>query len=440
MKPHRIVVAEPLTPELDAALRAEPAFQVVDRHGLAGLELAEALGDAEALVIRGATTVGAEALPAAGPFRAVARAGVGVDNVDVAACTARGIAVINAPSANAIPAAEHTLALMLGLARRLGPAATAMRDGRWERSRPGFELHGRTLGILGLGRIGGEVAQRAGAFGMRIVAFDPYVGPARFDRLGVRLARSAASVFEEADVATLHVPLTAGTRHLVDADLLDHAKPGAVLVNAARGGVVDEAALLTALDQGRLAGAALDVFETEPLPANSPLRRREDVLVTPHLGAATSEAHARVAASIVESLRRMLVDGDADGAVNGPVVGAAARGRLAPLVAAANRLGRRGAGHLPPNPERIRVRGRGVRPDDLPHLLPPLLYGLFGEGLGESTRVPTDAAVLADERGVLLESVIGRSGAGAGPRLDIRVNAVYGHLRLDQPLEDDAQR
>jgi D-3-phosphoglycerate dehydrogenase len=296
----RILVAEPIAAAGLAILRER--HEVDERYGLAPAELREAIPGYEALVVRSQVQADAALLRAGTNLRVVGRAGVGLDNVDVGVARELGIAVVNAPDGNTIAAAEHTLALLLAAARRIPAADASVRAGEWTRSRfQGFELRGRTLGIIGLGRIGRAVAERAAAFGMRLLGSDPNVAPDALGRLPVALV-DLDVLLAEADVITIHVPLAAETRHLMDAAAIARLKPGAVVLNVARGGVVDEAALAAALRDGRVAAAAVDVFEQEP-PVGSPLLDAPNVVLTPHIAASTAEAQIAVG---VEVARRIL--------------------------------------------------------------------------------------------------------------------------------------
>jgi D-3-phosphoglycerate dehydrogenase len=256
-------------------------------------------------------------LLAKGPrLKVVGRAGVGVDNIDLPAATERGIAVLNSPAGNTVAAAELTMALILSVVRRVAEADRSMRAGKWERSRlRGLQLKDRTLGLVGAGRIGSEVAGRCRAFGMKILAYDPYLTAERANDIGLALT-GLDEVLTRGDIISLHVPLTDETFHLIDEGALSRMKPGAFVVNVSRGGVIDEEALGRALIGGRLAGAALDVFEFEPLPPNSPLLNLPNVVLTPHLGASTVEAQELVAREIAESVRDALALGDLSGSVN----------------------------------------------------------------------------------------------------------------------------
>src|SRR5437667_12046 len=278
----KIVIADDLPASALELFRAEPGWTVDARSGRAAADLAADVSDADALLVRSATIVDARLLTAAPRLRIVARAGTGVDNVDVAAATARGVLVVNAPGANSISVAEHALALMLALARSVPAADRAMKDGRWEKRRfVGTELRGKTLGVAGLGRIGQEVARRARAFGMRIVAHDPFISADVAAGLGVEL-QSLDELCATSDYVTLHLPSTPETRHLFDDERFSRCRPGMRLVNTARGDLVDPEALSRAIERGTVAAAALDVFETEPpadwSPANLP-----PVIATPHI-------------------------------------------------------------------------------------------------------------------------------------------------------------
>src|SRR6202011_753906 len=285
----RVLVTEQLAPRgLDAL--SEAGFDVDKRLGLSPEQLIDAVKGAAALIIRSATRVTGEVLDAGTDLVVVGRAGIGLDNVDVEAATRRGVMVVNAPQSNVLSAAEHTVALMLAQARNIPQANADLKAGAWNRSRwEGVELHGKTLGIVGLGRVGVLVAQRALAFGMRLAAYDPYVSAERARQIGVQLVGDLGELVAEADFLTIHLPKTRETIGLIDAEMLARAKPTLRLVNTARGAIVDENALADAVREGRIAGASLDVFAAEPT-TESPLFALDHVVVTPHLGASTAEA------------------------------------------------------------------------------------------------------------------------------------------------------
>ncbi len=274
---------------------------VVDAVGTSRDELLALVADASAIIVRSATQVDKEMLDAAPKLTVVGRAGIGVDNIDLDTATEKGVMVVNAPNANTISAAEHTMALLLAQARRIPEADKSLREGRWDRKKfKGVELHGKTLGVLGLGKIGTLVAQRASSFGMRIVAYDPYVSPDRAKRLGVEML-SLVDLFEVADMLTVHLPRTAQTENLINATTIEQMKDGVRIVNVARGGIVNEADLADAVRSGKVAGAAVDVFDTEPT-TTSPLFDVPQIAVTPHLGASTVEAQDKAGIAVAEAV------------------------------------------------------------------------------------------------------------------------------------------
>lgn len=299
-----------------APLAADDRFDVVSVDDSSTEEFATALKTANALIVRSATKVGPDMMDGAPELRVVGRAGVGIDNIDVPAASKRGIAVFNAPGGNTIAAAELTIALILTQARRIAAADRSMRKGHWERAKfKGIELRGKTLGLIGGGRIGGEVAKRCEAFGMSVIVYDPYLTEERAAELEVDLV-DFNTVIENSDVISCHVPLNEETRGIVGAEAMKRMKPDVRLINASRGGVIDEAALSDALHSGEIGGAALDVYETEPLPADSPLRGAPNLVLTPHLGASTAEAQVGVAVEVSGRIIEALADGDVSAAVN----------------------------------------------------------------------------------------------------------------------------
>ncbi len=303
-------------------------------------QLAERIAEYDGIVIRSATKMTAELIERGTRLRAIGRAGVGVDNVDVQAATRRGIVVANAPESNVVTAAEHTMALLLALARNVPQAYSSLIAGRWERSKfSGVELYEKTLGILGFGRIGQLVAQRARGFGMRVVAFDPFVSAERYRDLGVEKAESPEDIYAQADFITVHLPKTPETEGFLDAEAFAKMRDGARVLNVARGGLIDEAALKDALDSGKLGGAALDVFPSEPMTEN-PLFGYPNVVVTPHLGASTAEATDRAGYQSAEQVVAALTGGVVSTAVNIPAIGAEDMDMLGPFLPLATQLGR----------------------------------------------------------------------------------------------------
>ncbi len=363
-------------------------------------EMKEALPRAHGLIVRSATKVTKDFLADAAELRVVGRAGVGVDNIDLDAATERGIAVLNAPAGNTVSAAELTLALILATARKIAVADRSVHEGKWERSKfSGVELRGKTLGLVGAGRIGGEVAKRAQAFGMAVVAHDPYLTDERAQDLKIEKA-SFEEVMARGDVVSFHVPLTPQTKGLANAETLRTMKPTAYLVNVARGGVVDEAALAEALTEGVIAGAALDVYENEPLEADSPLRSAPNLVLTPHLGASTAEAQELVADEIAGAVRAALAEGDLSRALNAPAIGSEALRRLQPLLDLGKMLGRLGCVLAPGGILGVEVRYAGDASDATQPLSSYVLMGLLGTILGEDQVNFVNAPHLAEVRGI----------------------------------------
>lgn len=313
----KILVSDPLSPQGLELLQQHA--QVDLRPRLSSAELKEIIEDYDALIVRSSTQVTADLIEAGRRLRAIGRAGVGVDNIDVAKATEKGIIVVNVPEANTISAAELTLALLISLARNIPGANYSVKDGAWSRERfLGIELNHKVLGIVGLGHVGSEVGRRARALGMQVLACDPHISADHAAKIGVELVKLDA-LLQKADFVTLHVPLMPATRHLVGAAEMALMKPEAMLINCARGGVVDEAALYSALAENKLAGAALDVFENEP-PLGNPLLKLDNVIATPHLGASTREAQAHVALQVAEQVLKALSGEPVTSAVNVPAL------------------------------------------------------------------------------------------------------------------------
>jgi D-3-phosphoglycerate dehydrogenase len=303
-------------------------------------ELNERIGEYDGIVIRSATKMTAELIERAGRLKAIGRAGVGVDNVDVPAATKRGIVVANAPESNVVTAAEHTMALLLALARNVPQANRSLAEGKWDRSKySGVELYEKTLGVVGFGRIGQLVAQRARGFGMRVLAFDPFVSAERYRDLGVEKAENPESIYAAADFVTIHLPKTPETEGFLGAEAFAKMRKGVRVLNVARGGLIDEAALKDALDSGQVAGAALDVFPSEPMTEN-PLFVYPNVVATPHLGASTAEATDRAGYQSAEQVLAALTGGVVSSAVNIPAIGAEDMQALGPFLPMAEQLGR----------------------------------------------------------------------------------------------------
>ena len=430
----RVLVSEPLAARGREAMRAA-GLEVDVRVGLSSAELLDAVKGASALVIRSATQVTAEVLAAGSDLVVVGRAGIGLDNVDVGEATRRGVMVVNAPQSNVLSAAEHTMALLLAQARNVPQACADLKAGQWNRSRwEGVELHGKTLGIVGLGRVGVLVAQRALAFGMRLVAYDPFVSPDRARQRGVALVATVSEIVAEADFLTIHLPKTPETIGLIGRDVLAKAKPGLRLVNTARGGIVDEAALADAVRGGVVAGAALDVFAEEPT-TSSPLFELDNVVVTPHLGASTAEAQDKAGNTIAEQVV-LALDGDfVPFAVN--VAASEASETVRPFLPLAERLGRLFTGLAGGAPETLEVSYEGAIADyDCRVLTLSILRGVLAPVVDEPVTF-VNAPQLAEMRGLVVRetkssaardyvNLVTVRGAGAGGYTAHVAGTLYG--------------
>jgi len=437
----RILVTEKLAPAGLDALRAA-GHEVDEQLGLSPDELLVAVKGAAALIVRSATQVTADVLDAGTDLVIVGRAGAGVDNVDVEAATRRGVMVANAPGSNSVSTAEHAMALLLSMARNVPQAAAALKAGRWEKSRwEGVELHGKTLGLIGLGRIGALVAQRAHAFGMAVIAYDPYVAPDRGRQLGIEIL-PLADVVARADFVSIHANKTPETTGIVGAELLRTAKPNLRIVNAARGGIIDEAALAEAIGAGRIAGAALDVFDKEPT-TESPLFAFDQVVVTPHLAASTPEAQDKAGVMIAEQVALGLAGQLVPFAVN--VAAGEASDVVAPYLALAERLGSLLGGLVGGVPPVLDVEFHGqLAGYDTRILTLSVLKGLIGRTSDDPVSF-VNAPQLAAERGVEVREtttsavqdyvnlVVVRGGEHsvggtlAGPRSEPRIVMLDGH-------------
>jgi len=339
MTKFRVLISDEMSNRAAEILAASPAIEVDVRFGLAASDLKAIIGDYDGLLVRSRSKVTADVIEAGKRLKIIGRAGIGVDNIDVTAASRRGVIVENAPSGNAVTTAEHALCLLLSLARHIPQATASMKNGKWEKTKfSGVEIMGKTLGVMGLGNIGRIVADRARGLQMKVVAFDPFIGREAAARLGVELC-DLDELLARADFVTIHTPLTADTKGILNAESLAKLKKGALLVNAARGGIVDEAALVAALDSGHLAGAALDVFVEEPTPAGSPLVGHPKVICTPHLGASTDEAQEKVAIEVAEQFVAFAEKGEVRNAVNAAALPPEVRDQLAPWLDLCRKLG-----------------------------------------------------------------------------------------------------
>jgi D-3-phosphoglycerate dehydrogenase len=393
---HKVVVAEAISEAGIEALSA--TCTVVDLVGADRNAVLAALADASAIIVRSATQVDRELIEAAPKLEVVGRAGIGVDNIDLVAATEHGVLVVNAPNANTISAAEHTMALILAQARRIAEADRSLREGRWDRTKfEGMELHGKTLGVLGLGKIGTLVAQRASAFGMKIIAYDPYLSADRARRLGVDLL-SLEAVFRASDVITVHLPRTTETENIIDAKAIAMMRDGVRIINVARGGIVNESDLAEAVRSGKVGGAAVDVFDVEPT-TDSPLFGLPKVIVTPHLGASTREAQDKAGVAVAESVAEALAGNLVLSAVNLDL-GATVSHTVKPFLALAEQLGRIFVVQAKGLPNELTVTAMGqLASEPVKPLALSALKGLL-TGTSEETVSYVNAPLIAEAKGV----------------------------------------
>ncbi len=404
---YRILITDDLSPQAIERLQAadDAGFDVVRRPSPERLR--EIIPGYDALIIRSSVQVDADLLAVASRLKVIGRAGVGLDNVDIDAASLRGVIVMNTPGANTIATAEHTMAMLLALCRHVPQADASMRAGRWTRSRfLGVQLYGKTLGIVGLGRVGARVAQRAQAFGMKVIAFDPYISDDVARELKVTLV-DLDELLAHSDFITLHTALTPETRGLIDAQAIARMKPGVRLVNCARGALVDETALGEALRSGHVAGAALDVYSDEPLPADSPLRRLPNVVLTPHIAASTVEAQRDVGTQIVDQILAALRGEDFRNAVNMPVADAGVFRELRPYLLLAEKLGSLQMQLSEGRIKRVEVEFQG---EEVSEHVKPLTVALLKGLLDPITDTPVNyisAPHLAMQRGISVSETRG---------------------------------
>ena len=416
-----VLIAEELSPATVDALG--PDFEIRHCDGADRAALLSAIVDVEAILVRSATKVDAEAIAAAKNLKVVARAGVGLDNVDVKAATQAGVMVVNAPTSNIVSAAELAVALLLASARNIAPASQSLKDGQWKRSKyTGVELTDKTVGVVGLGRIGLLVAQRLSAFGVQLVAYDPYVQPARAAQLGIRML-SLDDLLAESDFITVHLPKTPETVGLIGEEALRKVKPSVRIINAARGGIVDEHALYVAIKDGRVAGAGLDVFATEPC-TDSPLFELEQVVATPHLGASTDEAQEKAGIAVARSVRLALAGELVPDAVN--VKGGSIAESVRPGIALAEILGRVAGSLAAAALEAIEVEVLGeIAEHDVKILELSALKGVFSVLVTDPVSY-VNAPVLAGERGVAVSLTTSTESANWRNLVSVKLTLVDG--------------
>jgi D-3-phosphoglycerate dehydrogenase len=375
----KIIICDPISPKGIALLQQRPEFEVVVlSKRLPEAELLPIVADATALVVRSETKVTKKVIEAAKKLRVVGRAGVGVDNVDIEASTQHGVVVMNTPGGNTVTTAELTFTMLLSLARKVPQAHATMVGGKWDRKLfQGVELQGKTLGVLGMGRIGTEVAKRAKAFGMTVVAYDPYLTEDRAKAIGAEFAADLDSVYRVADFITVHMPVTKETKEMLNAAAFSKMKPGVKIVNCARGEIISETDLIAALDSNKVAGAALDVFAVEPLPADHPYRKHPNLILTPHLGASTEEAQEKCGIEVAEVIAGYLLTGEVRNAVNLPYLDAKTYKQVKPYLPLGEALGKLLAQLAPANADRLYIT-YGGNARQLPNIDPVTRAILMG--------------------------------------------------------------
>lgn len=407
-----VLVCDPISPKGIALLQKRPEFKVtVLKQKTPEAELLALVKDTNAIVVRSETKITKKVIDAAPCLKVVGRAGVGVDNVDVDGATERGIVVMNTPSGNTISTAELTFSMLMALARKIPQAHMSMKSGLWNRKDfSGTELHGKTLGILGMGRIGGEVAKRALAFGMRVVAYDPYLSLARAKALQVDLKDNVEDVYHEVDFLTVHMPATDETKGMVNATAFAKMKKGVRILNCARGGIVNEKDLYDALQSGQVVGAALDVYEVEPPPAAFPLRDLPQVIMTPHLGASTAEAQENVGIEVAEAITDFLLQGVVRNAVNLPSIDAQTYQTIKPHLTLGEKLGSLLAQIAPKRNDRL-VITYGGKATQLPSdpITRAVLKGFLAKAGGKEVN-QVNVRTMANSLGVVVEEIKSNEG------------------------------
>jgi len=396
----RILVSDPLSEEGLKILNEVGEFTVDVKTGLKPEELKETIKNYDALIVRSATKVTSDIIQSAGNLRVIGRAGVGLDNVDLAAATEKGIVVMNAPAGNTISTCEHTITMLLALARNIPQANTSVKRGEWKRSQfMGIEIYKKTLGIIGLGRIGTEVAKRALSFGMRVIAYDPYLSSEVAKSLGVEMVEFEV-LLKISDFITIHTPLTENTQHMLSDKEFALMKDGVRIINCARGGIIDEEALIRAIKQGKVAGACLDVFEKEPIPSDYELLKLDNVITTPHLGASTEEAQVNVAVEIAECVRDYLLGRGIRNAANYPQIEPEAYKILAPYINLAEKLGNFSSQLAEGRPKIVSIQYSGeITKQDVACITMALIKGFLTPILEESVNF-VNALSLAEARGI----------------------------------------
>lgn len=423
----RVLVSDALSEQGLHILRQTPGATIDYKPGLNEADLAAAVVGADALVIRSGSKVTARVIAAADKLKVIGRAGIGVDNVDVEAASKKGIVVMNTPTGNAVTTAEHALSLLMSLARHVPQASALLKAGKWEKKKfEGRELSGKTLAVVGLGNIGRIVAERARGLSMKVIGFDPMITAERAAQLGVEFC-TLDEIFARADAITVHTPLTAQTKGLVNEEVLPKLKKGVLLINAARGGIYDEAALLKGLESGQIGGVALDVFVEEPPPADMPLLKHDRVIATPHLGASTKEAQDRVALEIADQIVMYLTTGEIKNAVNTPSVAGEIAVQQKPYLDLAERLGSFLAQVEPSlSPKAVEVECTGKAADlGVKGIAAAAVAGCLSRYLASAMN-RVSAPVAAKERGISVRELASSGGSEYASRIVLRVTGADG--------------
>jgi D-3-phosphoglycerate dehydrogenase len=418
----KILVSDSLSQQgLDILQKA--GFDVDVKTKLPKEDLLKTIKEYDGLIVRSATKVTAEVIAAAGRLKVVGRAGSGLDNVDTQAATRRGVVVMNTPGGNTVTTAEHTMAMICAMTRRIPQATASMKAGKWEKERfMGVELYNKTLGVVGIGQIGGYLTKLAQGVGMNVIGFDPYLAEDRARKMGVEVVDLPA-LFRRADIISVHTPLTPETRSLINAAVIEQMKPGVMIVNCARGGIVDEQDLYQALKSKRVAAAAFDVFDEEPIKADHPLLTLENFICTPHIGASTGEAQENVAIGIAEQIVDYFTKGLARGAVNVPSVPPELLPRLQPYLTLAEKIGRLQAQLYEGGLERVTVEYNGdVAGLSVAPLTIAVLKGLFTPILEDAVNF-VNAPVIAKERGIEVKEVKSSDAGDFTSVIRVRVEA-----------------
>lgn len=435
-KLYKVLASDPVSEDGLRALLDDPSISVVFKSDYTPEQLADAIADFDALIIRSQTQVTAAVLERADKLKVIGRAGVGVDNVDVPAATRKGVVVLNSPEGNTMAATEHTWALLLALARKVCPGDASMRLGKWDRKKfTGTELYGKTLGVIGLGKIGGAVARRGRGFEMDVVAYDPFVTQEQASRMGIRLL-PLDELLKVADFITIHVPKTKETANLINAERLALMKPTARLINCARGGVVNEQDLADAVKNGTIAGAAVDVYSSEPATADNPLVKVamegcQNLLLTPHLGASTDEAQLKVAVDVAEQIRDYFHGIPARSAVNMPALAPEVLRALQPYMSLLEQIGKFHGQLIDGAVKSVEVVYSGdVIEEDTTPLTPALLQGLLSPILGAGIINSVNARIIAEQRAIQIKEIKSTESSGYASLITVTVTTEGGFHRI----------